>query len=321
MEETQISRQIQLDRLARSLPGSSPYCNHRPINVPQRFDGATLLDCLCGMIPSIRRAQWLEWFEQGHVVSGSLPVRPAMRVRGGQQFRHLFPETVEPDVAASIEILWEDESLLAVSKPAPLPMHPCGRYNRNSLLSLMELVYRDERLRPAHRLDANTTGVVLFSRSRQAAIAVQSQFERREVEKEYLVLAAGCPAWSRFTADAPIAKQRQHAGARAVAEKGAPAETFFEVLLRTGSGNCLLRAKPLTGRTNQIRIHLWDLGMPVLGDPLYLADRQIGRSQTLAISDPPMCLHAHQIQLQHPADGQSLSLTAPKPPWLAELTL
>ena len=319
MEETRIARQLQLDRVARTLPGSRPYCNHRPINVPQRLDGATLLECLCAMVPSIDRHQWLDWFEQGHIVSGSLPVRPAMRVRGGQQLRHLFPDTVEPEVAASIKILWEDDALLAVSKPAPLPMHPCGRFNRNTLLSILGLVYTEDRLRPAHRLDANTTGVVLLNRSREAATAVQSQFERREVDKEYLVLAAGCPTWSRFTADAPITSRRQHAGARAVADEGPPAQTHFEVIERLSSGQCLLRAKPLTGRTNQIRIHLWDLGMPVVGDPLYLAGRQMGRSQTLAVEAPAMCLHAHRIQLLHPTAGRPLSLTAPKPHWLIEL--
>ncbi len=237
-------------------------------------------------------------------------------VRGGEQYQHRFPETVEPDVDARVRILWEDDALVVVNKPAPLPVHPCGRFNRNTLTSFLTRVYGPSELRVVHRLDANTTGLQLLARHRDAARSLATQFEANEVQKTYLVRCVGHPTTDVFECNAPIAKDRGMAGTRGVEPGGLAAVTQFRVRARDDD-TALLEARPLTGRTNQIRIHLWAIGMPVVGDPAYLPNQRCAATQTLRVDQPPMCLHAARLSLKHPLDGRLLNLAAPDPGWAA----
>lgn len=302
-------------RRAAALPGSAPYDNYRPINVPARLCGMTLYQSVCELHPHISGAQWREWFRQGHILLDDQPMPMERVVRGGEQFQHLFPATVEPDVNASIEILWEDEALVAVNKPAPLPVHPSGRFNRNTLTGLLKVAYGAERLRVVHRLDANTTGLILLARSRQSATRLSQQFEHDRIDKRYLVRCHGHPDQDGFACQAPIGRRPTVGGSREVASGGRPAETRFQVLKRCDDGSSLLEARPLTGRTNQIRIHLWTMGHAVVGDPAYRVNRELAAQQTLQVDDPPMCLHASSLSLKHPMTGEALELAAPDPNW------
>jgi UPF0176 protein len=176
-------------------------------------------------------------------------------------------------------------------------------------------VYHPEKLRPVHRLDANTTGVIVLARSRQFAGQLQPQFAAGEVEKHYLARIQGHPPDDQFTCDAPIGTNTTELGGRAVDEDGLAACTEFRVLRRLADGTSLVEAKPLTGRTNQIRVHLWHLGWPILGDQAYLANQQIGETQTHAVSDPPLCLHALRISFKHPLTKERVVFECPAPGW------
>jgi UPF0176 protein len=167
----------------------------------------------------------------------------------------------------------------------------------------------------AHRLDANTSGLIVFTRTRHFAKLVQPQFERGEVEKIYLARVHGHPTSEEFSCDAPIATEPTSAGARDIDPAGLPAKTNFRVLCRNPDGTSLLEARPLTGRTNQIRAHLWHLGHPIVGDPVYLKNRELGASQTLCPSDPSMCLHAHRLAIRHPLDNALVRFESPSPTW------
>lgn len=314
-------RLAELRRLTTPLPGSVPYTNRRPLNIPQRYDGGTLLETLCRMHPHIDEATWRGWFNAGHIVRGQVPVRPHRRVRGGDSYGHLVPETTEPDVNAEIQILYEDEALVAVAKPAPLPMHPCGRFNKNTLLSLLNQVYAPEVLRPGHRLDANTTGIVVLSRKRKYAHPLQSAFQQQTAQKTYLARCHGHPAEASFRCDAPIARQASVAGGRGVDADGLPAETEFRVLRCDADGTALLEVLPRTGRTNQIRVHLWHLGWPIVGDPLYRPEGRWGRVQTGEVRAAPMQLHAWRVRLPSPLDGHLQTFVAPVPSWAGDREL
>jgi len=308
-------RNETLAEITRVLPGSVPYDNVRPINVPARMEGQTLWDCLRQMHPHIAVEQWEQWFDQGHIRKGIFPVRRGVRVRGGDQFQHLFPNTVEPDVDGGIRVLWEDDALVVLAKPAPLPVHSCGRFHLNTLMRLMIQVYPGGPPKLVHRLDANTTGVMVMARDRASATHLRRQFEENRIDKCYLARCLGQPREPEFVCTAPIAKQRGSAGVRGVDAKGQPACTAFRVLSRGDEPTTLLEAQPRSGRTNQIRIHLWGLGMPVLGDPAYLPHGQLAATQTLCIDDPPMCLHASKISLVHPLHEQRIEFVAPDPGW------
>ena len=231
---------------------------------------------------------------------------PELVVRAGERYRHIFPGSVEPAVNGAVEILHEDEALIVVNKPAPLPMHAGGRFYRNTLHYILNEVYHPEKLYPAHRLDANTTGLVLVTRSGAFAGRLQPQFAKGRVEKQYLVRVQGRPEAETFASDAPISARSDELGARTVDRAaGLSARTEFTVRQRL--------ARPLTGRTNQIRVHLWDLGWPVCGDPVYLAGRALGGRQTLNVADAPLALHAWRIQFVHPLTRQTVEFTAPPP--------
>lgn len=273
------------------------------------------------MHPHIGPNQWHRWFAAGHILLGDDPVSGDQIVRGGEQYRHLFPDTVEPDVDAGIEILWEDSFLVAVHKPAPLPMHPCGRFNHNTLISMLRLVYQADDLHVVHRLDANTTGIVILARTRIAANHLRNQFDAASIDKRYVVRCEGHPPEDFFLRDDSITRQRGRAGSRSACDCGHSAVTRFEVIERNGNGTSLLWATPTTGRTNQIRIHLWAMGMPVVGDPVYLKNNQLASRQTLTVDEPPMCLHAAELVLNHPESGRRLKLVARDAEWIASSLL
>ncbi len=308
-------RNASLRRASQPLPGSRPYDNYRPINIPARLDGRTLGECVRALHPQIDPQQWDEWFRLGHILSDGRPARSSRSVRGGEQFWHWFPDTVEPDVDAGIRVIWEDATLVGLAKPAPLPVHPCGRFNRNTLTWLLDSVYGNGSLRLVHRLDANTTGVMVLARSRTAATNLREQFEQNRVRKRYLVRILGQPAEDSIVCDHRISRDRSSAGARALDPGGLEAITEVHILERFDDGTSLAEAIPQTGRTNQIRIHLWSMQMPVIGDPTYLPGGQIAPTQTLTTACPRMCLHAWSLTLNHPDRGEAMTLTAEAPAW------
>jgi RluA family pseudouridine synthase len=314
----------QVRQSTRVLPGSVPHDNVRPINVPLRCDRMTMLECLVTMHPHLGREYWEQEFTKGHILQGRSAVTGDRIARVGQRYGHLYPNTVEPDVNAEIGFVWEDESILVVNKPAPLPMHPSGRFNRNTLHSILSAIYLPKTvLRPVHRLDANTTGLVVMAKTKAIATQLQRQFESGSVEKTYLADCHGTPASDEFFCDAAISRVKTAAGARDIDNQGDPSLTDFRVLRRQVGVNeaarTLLLAWPRTGRTNQIRLHLWTLGLPIIGDPVYLPGGQMGELQTLGVGSPPLRLHAWKLKLAHPASGETLQLSAPLPSWAGEL--
>jgi UPF0176 protein len=299
------------------LPGSQPRDNYKSVNVPEDCDGKTLLETLGRVVKNVSVAEWEAECARGLVVNlNQEAVVGTQIVRAGERYRHIFPNVTEPDVNGAVEILHEDEALIVLNKPAPLPMHAGGRFYRNTLQHILNEVYHPQRPFPAHRLDANTTGLVLVTRTRHFAARLQPQFARGQVEKTYLVRVQGQPPENVFSCDAPISAASGELGSRTVdMASGLEARTDFRVRQLNADGTALLDARPLTGRTNQIRVHLWHLGFPVCGDAAYLADKKIGGTQTLAVGDPLLCLHAWRVKFVHPLSQQPMEFAAPLPAW------
>ncbi|MFN7141509.1 MAG: pseudouridine synthase, partial [Limisphaerales bacterium] len=264
-------RHKSIQHIINPLPGSKPYDNYRPLTVPEYCEGKTLLETMCTVVSHIPREEWKSECDKGLMVdSNRQPVPADHVVRAGEMYLHKFPNVIEPDVNGNVQILHEDEALIVLNKPAPLPMHAGGRFNFNTLQHILNQVYHPEKPRPAHRLDANTTGVVLVTRTRHFAGKLQPQFAAGKVEKVYLVKVQGLPREDVFSCDAPISAEAGEVGTREVdMEAGLPSRTEFRVLEHLQDGTALLEARPLTGRTNQIRVHLWHLGFPVCGDQVY----------------------------------------------------
>ncbi len=315
-----LLRTQQIVAATDPLPGSLPYDNVRPMNVPLRFDQRPVMEFLLGMHANLEQDFWQQRLDQGRISFKGDVLNSDSIVRAGWRVEHRTPEVTEPPVNNDVEVIYEDEALVVVNKPAPLPMHPCGRFNRNTLGYFLKLVYDDRQLRQTHRLDANTTGVVLYATKKRHAQRIFPQFAQGTVVKTYLALVDGIPEADHFSCEARIAKEASTAGTREVSEDGQDALTEFEVLQRRDDGRALVLCRPETGRTNQIRIHLAHLGFPICGDPSYNpAVKNLSetgeKTQTLSVDHPPMCLHAWKLEIDHPATGQRQEFVAAKPDW------
>ena len=310
------SRNRAMQAAMNPLPGSLPTDVFRPLRVPQECEGFTVLETFSRLLKHMPAEHWDEQCRAGHLLDSKHQMLGATDiVRAGDRLLHRHPHTIEPDVACDISVLYEDEALVVLNKPAPLPMHAGGRYTRNTLQHALDQVYRPQKLRPAHRLDANTTGLVIAARSRHFAGRLQSAFAEGRVQKTYLVRVQGHPADDAFRCDAPIGREACVSGTRAIDEQdGDAATTLFTLLERSADGTSLLEARPLTGRTNQIRIHCAHLGFAVVGDAAYCEEDAVPRL-TKEVGEQPLCLHAWKISFAHPASGETVTLTAPPPDW------
>ena len=199
-------------------------------------------------------------------------VRPAASVRAGETIRLRRPAPVEPPVPRDFGILYQDESVLVIDKPAGLPMHTTAKFWRNTLTAVLRERYPDEQMEMAHRIDRETSGVLLIARGRDVASFLTRAFARRAVDKTYLALVKGHPPdQGRIDRPLKLLDTRSHV-MMGVAADGLPAVTTYQVLRRFAD-HALCAAHPETGRQHQIRVHFQSIGHPIVGDKLYGAER------------------------------------------------
>ncbi len=321
------------------LPGLRPlakWVRHGKIRIEDPDLAVRLDRYLAGRFTYRSRVGWARMIESQRILVNGRPCRPSRMVRTGDAIDYVPRREPEPPVTVTIPRLHDDPFLLAVDKPPNLPVHPSGRYFRNTLLCIL-LAERGETLdepgiRIVHRLDRETSGVVVFGKTRPATAFLARQFERHQVEKEYLLITHGIPAASRFSVDAaigaaPHSRVRKAVGV-APAGEGRPARTDFTVLSR-GPEHALLSARPRTGRLHQIRVHARHAGFPVVGDKLYGLDEQfflkLAAGESFSEEDRArlmlgrQCLHAWRLRFEHPDTREPFQLTAPLPADMATL--
>jgi 23S rRNA pseudouridine1911/1915/1917 synthase len=209
-------------------------------------------------------------------------------------------------------LLYADEHIVAVDKPAGVPAQPTLTSDRGTLPELAGALVRAD-LAIVHRLDRETSGVTVLARTRVAAAALAEAFRTGGPEKTYLALCARPPAPPDGRVDAPLGKDPARAGLRRVDPRGDPAATRYATL-RASPVAALVEARPETGRTHQIRVHLAHLGAPLLGDPRYGGPRRAG-----GLEVPRVMLHARRLELAHPATGAPIAFEAPVPEDFATL--
>ncbi|MEW5926203.1 MAG: RluA family pseudouridine synthase [Gemmatimonadota bacterium] len=242
---------------------------------------------------------------------------PAARVRAGD----VVAAATDPEGAPSVEpwplelrVVAEDDEVLVLDKPAGVLVHPVLRGQTGTLANAV--AHRDllrgirARVHPVHRLDRDTSGLVLFARTPLAHRRLDEQLREHALRREYLALVHGRVPGDAGTIDAPLGRDPAEPARRAVRADGAPARTRFRVL-ESFADATLLRLELETGRTHQVRVHLRHLGHPVLGDPVYGpgGPRPIARQ----------ALHAFRLSLLHPATGAPAAFESPLPPDMAEL--
>lgn len=260
--------------------------------------------------------------------------RPGRHLRHGSRVVVLIPEELRlpmlRESSEELSVLWEDECVLAVDKPAHLVVHPSGRHLSDTLIQRVHKRYgqgfeleRGGAPRLCHRLDRETSGVVLVGKNPLAHADVMGQFERREVEKEYLAIVQGIPERDGGTIDMPLAPARvgKIELKMAVAADGMPSRTDWRVVERL-RGCALVACEPYTGRQHQIRVHMAALGHPLVGDKLYGADELLFERSLegeLTAEDLRLlgldrhALHNHRIAFRTPASGARVEVTSPLP--------
>ena len=315
-------RQASILKIASEQRGSIPYNNERWISIPQKCDGMPLLDALCVFYPGYDRDQWQLAIDRGDILLPAAekrrfhtrPVTSDQIVRSGQRFLQTVRDYTEPNINPNIRLLYEDQAIVVIDKSAPLPVHPSGRFNHNTLEGILKVAYHPELLRPAHRLDANTTGLVVLARKHAYSKILQAQFTNRTVKKTYLALVEGTLNWDAIDCNLAINKESLHGGGREVdAESGQPCFTRFRVLERRHDGTSLIEATPETGRTHQIRLHLATMGYPIVNDPLYLAGGGKREQPDEDRQSTAIGLHAWRLEFVHPITRSVVNFEAPAP--------
>ncbi|HET6204216.1 MAG TPA: RluA family pseudouridine synthase [Planctomycetota bacterium] len=240
---------------------------------------------------------------------------------------------VAPPRPIDLSIVYEDEWLLAVDKPANLPVHPSGRYLYDTLIFALYRRYRrpedpgrDIKPRLLHRIDRETSGLVLCSKDERAHLLLYRQFEGREIFKEYLALVHGEPLEEEGTIDLPLAPSGGPIRVKMVVRAdGLPSLTRWRVV-RRARGFALLACEPKTGRQHQVRAHLAARGYPIVGDKIYGPDERLflkALAKELSEEDRARlllerhALHAHRLRFLHPIQGGELEIRAPLPPDMA----
>ena len=305
--------------LTTPLPGSIPYENRREIRIKERYDCRSLEAVLITQFPHIGIDYWKRMVRKQKLLLNGCPAKMEAVVRAGNILTHITPNTIEPTVNNNLGVIYEDQFVIAVDKPAPLPVHPSGRYNKNTLISFLNTAQSGIEFRIVHRLDADTTGILILAKSKMVARHLRNQFDKHEISKTYLALVAPVPQQNHFSCNASISPDPDSMGARKIKSSTLSSCTDFEVVNKFPDHTALLKIDPRTGRTNQIRLHLQYLGHPVVGDRIYGAPN----STTHNSCAPNSCLHLHSstIQFRHPETETLVELRAPAPDWLRILQL
>jgi len=279
----------------------------------------------------VPRNQVQRWIAEGLVRIDGRPAKPSAALAAGERVECSPPELKEERVlpeAGDLRVLYEDDDLVALDKPAGLTVHPgagrpTGTLAHHLLDRYPEMAGVGGPGRPGivHRLDQGTSGVLVVARNPTAYLRLARAFASREVGKRYLGIAYGAPSPARGTIEAPIGRHPQRRKEMTVRPGGRPSKTLYETVA-AAAGISLLEMDLATGRTHQIRVHLKHLGHPLVGDPVYGEARWKGLPrpvQPFLRDFPRPALHAWRIAFRHPATGAPLSFEAPVPEDLRKL--
>ena len=272
--------------------------------------------------PELSRSMIQKLIEDQAILVNQKPVRTSYQIRKQDQITIQIPEVKESNMKAQdipIDIIYEDQDILVVNKPKGMVVHPANGNPDGTLVNAIMAKCKDGlsgiggELRPGivHRLDKDTSGLLIVAKNDQAHIKMSEQIKNREVKKIYIALVKGIVKENEATIQMPIGRSQQDRKKMAVRKDGKEAVTHFKVLKRY-LHNTLLELKIDTGRTHQIRVHMAQIGHPVVGDMVYSK----GKNE---FGVEGQMLHAKRLEFMHPITGKKLIFEAPLPKYFEEI--
>jgi len=293
------------------------------LTLPSEAAGLRFDQALAQALPQYSRARLKTWIESGAVQVDGRPLRGKDRVLGGEQVRIRAELPVQDRVQAEampLAVVFRDRTMLVIDKPAGLVVHPGAGNARhtlqNALLALDPKLALVPRAGLVHRLDKDTSGLLLVARTPEAHSALTAAMAARQITREYLAVCTGVLTGGG-TIDEPIGRHRTQRTRMAVRSDGRPAVTHYRIERRFRA-HTLVRVTLETGRTHQIRVHLAHIGFPVVGDPAYGGRRRIPKGSSPALAAelrafPRQALHAARLSLSHPLTHREHEWRSPLP--------
>lgn len=295
----------------------------RRVVVPSELAGRRFDQAAAALMPDFSRSRLKAWIDTGHLTVGGAQADAKLKLRGGEEL--VLSAELEPVVpvrpeAIAVEVVYQDDALLIVDKPAGLVVHP-GAGNpsgtlQNALLHLDPSLAALPRAGLIHRLDKDTSGLLIVARTLTAQAALAARLERREIRRTYRAICQGVLTGGGVV-DAPIGRHHRDRLRMAVTDSGRPARTRYRVLERFRA-HTYIELDLETGRTHQIRVHMASLRAPLVGDPLYGGRPRLPPKPTDALRERlqafrRQALHAVRLELEHPLTGQPLRFESPLP--------
>jgi 23S rRNA pseudouridine1911/1915/1917 synthase len=297
--------------------------------LPEDLQGLRLDQALARALPQYSRARLQSWIEAGAIqVNGRRP-RAKDKVVGGERVEIEAKLEVDAQVAPEampLEIVFKDRALFVINKPAGLVVHPGAGNSRhtlqNALLALDPKLAVVPRAGLVHRLDKDTSGLLVVARTPEVHTALVAALAEREIERHYIALCSGVMTGGG-TVDEPIGRHRSQRTKMAVRSDGRPSVTHYRLMKRFRA-HTLLHVQLESGRTHQIRVHLAHIGYPVVGDPVYGGRRRFPAAASPALiaeleAFTRQALHAARLKLAHPITGKEVEWEAPLPADMAHL--
>ena len=290
--------------------------------VKEDLNGIRLDKCIVSLDNEISRETAQRLIEEENILVNGKTSKASYKVVIGDKIRINKPEPKKTNIVPQdipIEILYEDADIIVVNKPKGMVVHPANGNPDGTLVNAIMNICKDSlsgiggEIRPGivHRLDKDTSGVLIVAKNDKAHINISEQIKNREVRKIYIALVRGVIKDDEATIDMPIGRSTKDRKKMAVIKSGKPAVTHFKVLKRY-SGYTLLELKIDTGRTHQIRVHLSQIGYPVVGDEVYSNGKN-------PFGVKGQMLHAREIEFVHPTTKERMKIEAPLPTYFQEV--
>jgi 23S rRNA pseudouridine1911/1915/1917 synthase len=295
---------------------------HR-LEFPPEYAGKRLDQALARLLPQYSRSRLQKWIEEGAVLVNGLSVKARDLVVGGEAATveaRLPEETGIKAEKLPLDVVHQDSTVIILNKPPGVVVHPGagnpGKTLQNALLAHDPKLKRVPRAGLVHRIDKDTSGLLVVARTLEAQTALVAELSEHEIEREYLAVCTGAMTGGG-TVDQPLDRHRSHRLKFAVRSDGRPAITHYRIEKRFRQ-HTLARVRLETGRTHQIRVHMEHIGYPIVGDPLYAGRKRFPKGATPELREalekfPRQALHAAKLELTHPRSGKRVTYEAPLP--------